>query len=205
MDDPVDFASPAGLEPAATAAPNKPRPPQRWTAQQKAQIVSETLQPGAKVCDVAERHGANASRVSTWRTQALAGDLPLSAADAAAAAAASAPKNRSYTAQQKARIVSETFQPGVTVRDVAQRYGVRAKLVSNWRTQARAGKLAHFDPQDSLDFVPLVVESVPPKLCPADAGGQLDVVVGEVTVRLDNSIDVARLAQIVRALNGSAA
>ena len=201
MDDPFDFASPAGLELAATAAPKKT---QRWTAQQKARIVSETLQPGAKVCDVAQRHGANASRVSTWRTQALAGELPLSAADAAVAAS-SAPKNRGYTAQQKARIVSETFQPGVTVRDVAQRHGVRAKLVSNWRTQARAGKLALFDPQDSPDFVPLVVESVPPKLCPADAGGQLDVVVGEVTVRLDNSIDVARLAQIVRALNGCAA
>ena len=108
MDDPVDFASSAGLEPAATAAPKKPRPPQRWTAQQKAQIVSETLQPGAKVCDVAERHGANASRVSTWRTQALAGELPLSAAGAAVAASL-APKNRGYTAQQKARIVSETF------------------------------------------------------------------------------------------------
>ena len=91
------------------------------------------------------------------------------------------------------------------MRDVAQRHGVRAKLVSNWRTQARAGKLALFDPQDSPDFVPLVVESDPPKSCPSDAGGQLDVVVGEVTVRLDNSIDVARLAQIVHALNGSTA
>lgn len=202
MDDlSVDFASAAGVGPAA-AVPKKPRPPRRWTAEQKTQIVSETLQPGAKVCDVAERHGANASRVSTWRTQALAGELPLSAADSAAA---SAPKNRSYNAEQKVRIVSETFQPGVLVRDVAKRHGVSAKLVSVWRNKARAGELALFDPQGSPDFVPLVVESDPAKSCPSEAGGQLDVIIGEVTVRLDNAIDVTRLAQIVHALNGSAA
>lgn len=202
MDDlSVDFASLATVE-AASAAPKKPRPPRRWTAEQKAQIVSETLQPGVKVCDVAHRHGANASRVSTWRTQAMAGELPLSAASAAAA---SAPKNRRYTAEQKARIVSETFQPGVMVRDVAHRHGVNAKLVSAWRTAARAGELALFNPRDMPDFVPLVVEADPSANCRSEACGRLDVVVGAVTVRLDGATDVTRLAQIVQALNEQAA
>ncbi|WP_210264292.1 transposase [Rhizobium ruizarguesonis] len=34
----------------------------------KAQIVSESLRPDAKVNEVAERFGLRANRLSTWRT-----------------------------------------------------------------------------------------------------------------------------------------
>ena len=114
-------------------------------------------------------------------------------------------KRRRWTAAQKAQIVSETFQPGVKVCDVARRHGVDAKLVSVWRNKALEGKLALFDPRSTPDFVPLVVEADPAAICPSDGSGQLDVVVGDVTVRLNSAIDVARLAQIVRALNDDAA
>src|SRR5271154_2480673 len=44
----------------------------RWCAADKAAIVAETLVAGAKVSEVAARHGVNANVLSTWRRQAEA-------------------------------------------------------------------------------------------------------------------------------------
>lgn len=41
----------------------------------------------------------------------------------------------------KARIVAESFQPGVRVVDVARRHGLAAHQLSDWRRQARQGDL----------------------------------------------------------------
>jgi transposase len=42
----------------------------RWSQDDKARIVEETLAPGAKVTEVARRNGVAASLVFTWRRQA---------------------------------------------------------------------------------------------------------------------------------------
>src|ERR1700709_75984 len=42
----------------------------RWSQDEKARIVEETLVAGAKVTDVARRNGVAASVVFTWRRQA---------------------------------------------------------------------------------------------------------------------------------------
>jgi transposase len=42
----------------------------RWSRDDKARIVEETLAPGAKVTEVARRNGVAASLVFTWRRQA---------------------------------------------------------------------------------------------------------------------------------------
>ena len=42
----------------------------RWSQNDKARIVEETLAPGAKVTDVARRNGVAASVLFTWRRQA---------------------------------------------------------------------------------------------------------------------------------------
>jgi len=42
----------------------------RWSQDDKAPIVEETLAPGAKVTEVARRNGVAASVVFTWRRQA---------------------------------------------------------------------------------------------------------------------------------------
>jgi transposase len=42
----------------------------RWSQDDKARIVEQTLVPGAKVTDVARRNGVAASVVFTWRRQA---------------------------------------------------------------------------------------------------------------------------------------
>ncbi|RWX13018.1 hypothetical protein EHI45_16275 [Rhizobium leguminosarum] len=48
-----------------------------WPGEVKAQIVSESLRPGAMVNEVAERYGLRANRLSTWRMMARQGKLVL--------------------------------------------------------------------------------------------------------------------------------
>lgn len=50
-----------------------------WPDEIKAQIVSESLRPGALVNEVAERHGLKPNHLSTWRTMARQGKLILPA------------------------------------------------------------------------------------------------------------------------------
>ncbi|NKM19861.1 transposase [Rhizobium laguerreae] len=52
-----------------------------WPDEVKAQIVSESLRPGAMVNEVAERYGLRANRLSTWRTMARQGQLVLPASE----------------------------------------------------------------------------------------------------------------------------
>ena len=40
-----------------------------WPDAEKRQIVAESLQPGASVAEVAQRHGINANMLFTWRRQ----------------------------------------------------------------------------------------------------------------------------------------
>lgn len=50
-----------------------------WPASLKAKIVAESLEDGAKISDVARRHGARASQVHEWRKQVREGQLALPA------------------------------------------------------------------------------------------------------------------------------
>ncbi len=42
-----------------------------WSAQEKARMVAESVEPGANVSEVARRHGVNRGQLFTWRRQAM--------------------------------------------------------------------------------------------------------------------------------------
>jgi transposase len=52
-----------------------------WPDEVKARIVAETLQPGARVVEVARRYGLRASNVSAWRRLARQSALTLAEAE----------------------------------------------------------------------------------------------------------------------------
>ena len=103
----------------------------------------------------------------------------------------------------KGRIVAETLVEGVTVNTVAQRYDLRPNHLSGWRRQAREGKLVLPAVPENVEFAPLVLQEESRVDVPV-ACGTLDVIWGEVMVRLDVATPASRIAEIARALNAAA-
>ena len=108
---------------------------------------------------------------------------------------------RTWPPELKARIVAETLIEGETVKAVAKRYDLIPSTVSDWRRMARQGKLV-LPNLDGMDFVPVEIEATAPVAQPllATSSNTIDVVKGDVTVRLDAATPVTRVAEIARAL-----
>jgi transposase len=101
----------------------------------------------------------------------------------------------------KARIVAETLVDGATVNAVARRYGMWANHLSEWRRMAREGKLI-LPNLDGVSFVPVAIEEPAvtlPDMVEADVG-VIDVLKGDVTIRLAVDTPAIRIAEIAAAL-----
>ncbi len=108
---------------------------------------------------------------------------------------------RNWPPELKARIVAETLIEGETVNAVAKRYELIPSTVSDWRRMARQGKLV-LPNLNGIDFVPVEVEASVPvaQPLPNPFSNTLDVIKGDITVRLDAATPAARIAEIARAL-----
>ncbi|AUR01454.1 MULTISPECIES: IS66-like element accessory protein TnpA [Roseobacteraceae] len=107
----------------------------------------------------------------------------------------------------KARIVAETLLPGATVNAVARKYDVRANHVSSWRRMAKDGELVLPVLGKEAAFAPLVVFDSPPAPPPSEVDAlspAIEIVAGEMLIKLDGTTPAARVAQIVRALGETA-
>ncbi len=117
-----------------------------------------------------------------------------------------------WSADEKARIVRESFWPGERVSDVAQRYGLSSRQLSSWRTLAREGKLTlpssagpepepvavSSNPEREPAFATLAVDLA----AEPDPGalGSVSIEARGVTVRLDGDIGAGRIAEIASVL-----
>ncbi len=107
---------------------------------------------------------------------------------------------RSWPDDVKARIVSESFRPGAVVNDVARRHGLSPQQLTHWRRAARDGLLALPEAcgLETPAFVPLQVSE--PERRRADAAQPVEIVAGDVVIRLPADVSAARIADIVAAL-----
>ena len=115
----------------------------------------------------------------------------------------SAAGRRWWPDELKAQIVAETLEPGATVRGVADRYGLRANRLSEWRRLAKDGKLVLPAAEGVHGFAPLVLcdEGASPSEAKSTTDEPLiEIAVGDVMIRLDAGTSAARIAEIVRAV-----
>jgi transposase len=109
---------------------------------------------------------------------------------------------RRWPIELKARIVAETLIEGATVSGVAKRYDLIPSSVSDWRRLARTGKLV-LPNLDGMDFAPVQIEEPKPlEVAPTPLVNlsNVEVLKGEVTIRLSADTPAARIAEIVAAL-----
>ncbi|MCO5965468.1 transposase [Sinorhizobium meliloti] len=113
-------------------------------------------------------------------------------------ARAAGERHRQWPEEVKARIVSESLRPGVTVNEVAERYGLKPNHLSSWRTMARQGKLILPAPEDAVEFAAMVVETSDAEP-PIRDTSRPEIVVGPVTIRLEEGAPAARIVAVARA------
>ncbi len=108
---------------------------------------------------------------------------------------------RNWPRELKAQIVAETLIEGETVNAVAKRYELIPSTVSDWRRMARQGKLV-LPNLEGMDFVPVEIEALAPvaEALPNPFSSTLDVIKGDVIVRLDAATPAPRIAEIARAI-----
>jgi transposase len=111
-------------------------------------------------------------------------------------------RRRSWTADQKARIVAESYESGETVSAIARRHALTAQQLFGWRRAARQAS-EEADAKGSA-FAPVIVEAAPP--CPAPSTSRseqpatIEVVIGIATVRFPPGVEAAILAAVLRAV-----
>jgi transposase len=98
----------------------------RWSRDDKARIVEETLAPGAKVTEVARRNGVAASVVFTWRRQARTAERvgPCFAPVQIAAAVETGEENLKPRSEDDGRLV-RAARTGLIEIDLGNRRRVR--------------------------------------------------------------------------------
>lgn len=111
-------------------------------------------------------------------------------------------RSRRWPDEVKARLVAETLRPGVSVNEVARRAGVKANHLSSWRTLARRGKLILPAPEDDVEFSALVV-SEPAPVAATHPAIRPEIVVGNVTIRLEDGASADRIAAVACAMMAS--
>ena len=105
---------------------------------------------------------------------------------------------RSWPDDVKARIVAESYEPGARVCDVARRNGITPQHLSSWRGLARRGKLALPD-EDGALFAALEIEAE----VMVRATDAIEIVSGDVVIRVGADTSAIRIAEIAAALRGA--
>lgn len=144
----------------------------RWSDDQKARIVVESLRPGANISEVARRNGLSPQQLFGWRREARA--LIAGQADASAAP------------------LSERSSPAETRRD-------RRKSRAPGGERSPAERAPAFA---SVVVAPSAVAPTaapPPASLPASpASGRIEIAFGDAIVRAIGQVEPATLAAVLR-------
>jgi transposase len=117
-------------------------------------------------------------------------------------------RRRAWSAEQKARIVAESYQSGETVSAVARRHGLTPQQLFGWRRAAQR-RSEHAADESGSAFAAVIVAAggmcpdVP--IAPARSGGSpvIEIVIGAATVRVPAGIDAGTLQVVLRAVKAA--
>jgi transposase len=111
-------------------------------------------------------------------------------------------RRRHWPRSEKARIVAESYAPGVSATAVAVRHGLHRNQIFAWRRQFRhrTALLDHTVPE----FVPVALASqIGCGSAKGDEAGRIELIAAGITIRICTGFDAGdlrRVLQIVREL-----
>ncbi len=125
-------------------------------------------------------------------------------------------RRRRWTAQEKARIVAESFEEGANISEVARRNGVVRGLLTVWRHKVAAAGV------NATGFVPVRIasEGSPAMACepgrvaaantrlqemaspPGQLRGMIEIEVSGARIRIEPGVDPTTLSTVLSALRG---
>ena len=123
-------------------------------------------------------------------------------------------RRRSFSDEDKARIVAEIATSGESVCAVARRHGLSPQQLFGWRRRLRESQVGSSE-ADGLQFVPAVVDvtsSASPArrqgnlpACKAEpSAGAIEIEINGVMIRVGRGADAKTLMTVLRALKAGA-
>lgn len=121
-------------------------------------------------------------------------------------------RRRSWTVEQKASIVAESYAEGENACQVARRHGLTPQQLFTWRREARRLLESGPSPGSSTPpFVPAIIET-PARHAAARSRNRgamtsavsIELEIGGVTVRVGRNAEAETIAAVIRALKAGA-
>ena len=123
-------------------------------------------------------------------------------------------RRRTWSAEDKARIVAEIVASGDSVSAVARRHGLAPQQLFGWRRELQASQTAP-EHTEELQFVPAVLDAAPSSppvrrqrrmlRRQAEPGaGMIEVEIDGVTVRVGHGADAKTVTAVLRVLKAGA-
>ena len=107
---------------------------------------------------------------------------------------------------ERARIAAESFRPGVSVSQVARRYGATRSQVYDWRRRLKDGRLAL---AGGVTAIPSFAEVVVAPAVAADAGvlrpSAIEIDIAGTIIRVPVGVEADDLARVIRVVRKASA
>lgn len=123
-------------------------------------------------------------------------------------------RRREWPAEEKARIVAESYEPGETVCAVARRYALSPQQLFTWRRAARQMMQSQPEAAPESLFVPAVIaepltkppqkrQRRPRKRKTARETGVIELEIDGIAMRVSRGADAKTVAAVIRALKAT--
>ena len=113
-------------------------------------------------------------------------------------------RRRRWRAEDKGRIVAESYAPGAVVSEVARRHDITPQHLFAWRKAARAGRLT-LPAEEAPMFVPVVttIREVGAAEAATNGPGSIVIEISGARVRAQRGVDVGWLRDVLRAVKAA--
>jgi transposase len=111
-------------------------------------------------------------------------------------------RRRRWSAEEKGRIVAESYAPGAVVSAVARRHEISPQHLFMWRKAARSGRLVLPSDEGPM-FVPIVTAADRALFEKPPGRGSIKIAIAGAVVHAEPGVDLGWLRDVLRAVKAA--